>query len=60
MIAFIAENKSKINLLVIKIINIILEIMKEFMVHVQEVLFHQENLLMLKEKEQIHAQKHYL
>ena len=31
--------------------------MKEFMVHVQEVLFHQENLLMLKEKEQIHVQK---
>ena len=28
------------------------------MVHVQEVLFHQENLLMLKEKkEQTHAQK---
>ena len=31
--------------------------MKEFMVHVQEVLFHQDNLLMLKEKEQIHVQK---
>ena len=43
---------------VIKAINIILEIMKEFMVHVQEVLlFYQNNLLMLKEKEQTHAQK---
>ena len=31
--------------------------MKEFMAHVQEVLFHQENSLMLKEKKQIHAQK---
>lgn len=31
--------------------------MKEFMVHVQEVLFHQENSLILKEKEQTHVQK---